>query len=92
MFNRTTRHEILSCLGGPGKMFEEGESAIAKAEKGGVGGPMVELELEKGVCLVEEVDQVVVEVEGRREMAQAMVGGVVACGHDPTGRLVNGDM
>lgn len=73
-------------------MFEEGESAIAKAEKGGVGGPMVELELEKGIRLVEEVDQVVVEVEGRREMAQTMVGGVVACGHDPTGRLVNGDM
>jgi hypothetical protein len=69
MFNRTTRHEILSCLGGPGEMFEEGESAIAKAEQRGVGGPMVKLEFEKGVCLVEEVDQVIVEVKGRREMA-----------------------
>jgi len=44
-------------------MFEEGERAITKAKERGVEGPRVELELEQGVCFVEEADQVVVEME-----------------------------
>jgi hypothetical protein len=57
IFNRTTRYEILSYLGRPGKMFEEWESAIVKAKKRErvVGGPRVELELEEGTGFVEEV-------------------------------------
>jgi len=75
IFNRTTRYEILSYLGRSGKMVEEGESAIIKAKKrqSRVGGPRIELELEEGIGFVEEVDYIVVEVEGRRETAQAMI-------------------
>jgi len=58
ILDRTTRYEILSYLGGPGEMIEEGKSAIVKAKKRQrvVGGTRVELELEEGIGLVKEVN------------------------------------
>lgn len=85
-------HEHLGSERGTGELGEQGKGVRVQRSSGVVPDGVVNLELAQRGGLVQEMGDVSVEVEGRREAGEAGEGYAVAGAHDPARGLVDGDV